>query len=84
VVFGKLLTAVLRGNRCLHIFLTRVSGIEVNQDNPNTMYILSGEGDAWLSGGFTTKYGYVSFSNGVFKSTDSGSSWTKTRIFSGH
>ncbi len=59
-----------------------VSGIEVNQDNPNTIYILSGEGDAWLSGGFTTKYGYVSFSNGVFKSTDGGSSWTKTAEFS--
>ncbi len=59
-----------------------VSGIEVNQTNPNTIYVLSGEGDAWLSGGYTSTYGYVSFCNGVFKSTDGGSNWSKTAEFS--
>ena len=58
-----------------------ISGIEVNQDDPTTIYVLSGEGDAWLSGGFTFNYGYVSYSNGVFKSTDNGANWTKTAEF---
>ncbi|HZV69016.1 MAG TPA: hypothetical protein VFG10_05705 [Saprospiraceae bacterium] len=58
-----------------------VSGIEVSKDDPNTIYILSGEGDAWISGGFTFNYGYVSYSNGVYKSTDGGNSWTSTAEF---
>lgn len=58
-----------------------ISGIEINHDDPNTIYVLSGEGDAWLSGGYTSSYGYVSYSNGVFKSTDNGANWSKTAEF---
>jgi len=58
-----------------------ISGIEIKQNDPNTILVLTGEGDAWLSGGFTSDYGYVSYSNGVFKSTDNGSNWSKTAEF---
>lgn len=58
-----------------------VSGIEVAKNDPSTIYVLTGEGDAFISGGFTSRFGYVSFSNGVFKSTDGGASWQKTAEF---
>ncbi len=58
-----------------------VSGIEVSKTDPNDLYILTGEGDAWMSGGYTQKFGYTSYSNGVFKSTDGGSNWSQTAPF---
>ncbi|HEX5111334.1 MAG TPA: hypothetical protein VFV79_00695 [Saprospiraceae bacterium] len=59
-----------------------ISGIEIKQDDPNTIYVLSGDGDAWFpSNGFTSNFGYVSYSNGVFKSTDNGANWSKTAEF---
>ena len=55
-----------------------VSGIEISEADPNDIYVLSGEGDAWLSMGYTFDYGFVSYSNGVFKSTDGGTTWKET------
>ena len=50
-----------------------VSGIIVSYDNPNVLYVLTGDGDG---GGFITNLGYRSYSIGVMKSTDGGVNWT--------
>lgn len=49
-----------------------VSGIVVNEDDPNDIYVLTGDGDG---GGFITGFGYRSYSVGVMKSTNGGSTW---------
>ena len=58
-----------------------ISGIVVI--NSNTIYILTGDGDARSSGGFTFQSGYIRYSAGVLKSTDGGSSWQRTADFPG-
>jgi len=50
-----------------------VSGIVVDADNPNTLYVLSGDGDSYINGGLV----YQRASIGVLKSTDGGNNWTK-------
>ena len=56
-----------------------ISGIEIKADDPNTIYVLSGEGDDWFSG--SSFFNYVSLSNGVFKTTDAGANWSATAPF---
>ncbi|HLF63884.1 MAG TPA: hypothetical protein VI603_09025 [Saprospiraceae bacterium] len=53
-----------------------ISGIIVSYADPNTLYILTGDGDA-SGGGFTFDFGYVRKSAGVYKSTDGGVNWTQ-------
>ncbi|MEO7307783.1 MAG: 3-coathanger stack domain-containing protein [Ferruginibacter sp.] len=58
-----------------------ISGIVVV--NSNTLYVLTGDGDANSNEGFTFKSGYIRYSAGVLKSTDAGSSWQRTADFPG-
>lgn len=55
-----------------------ISGIVVSHADPNTIYILTGDGDAINSGGFSATWGYANYSVGVLKSTDGGINWFKT------
>jgi photosystem II stability/assembly factor-like uncharacterized protein len=48
------------------------SDIVVDHTNPSIVYVLTGDGDG---GGFVTRFGYRSYSNGVMKSFDSGNTW---------
>ncbi|HLF63454.1 MAG TPA: hypothetical protein VI603_06870, partial [Saprospiraceae bacterium] len=56
---------------------TAISGIVVSHDNPNTIYILTGDGDA-SNGGFIVSAGYWRPSAGVFVSYDAGINWYST------
>ncbi len=59
-----------------------ISGIVVSHTDPNTLYILTGDGDSNM-GGLVEGYGYIRWCQGVFKSTDGGSTWQKTAAFPG-
>ncbi|MES2772911.1 MAG: 3-coathanger stack domain-containing protein [Bacteroidota bacterium] len=57
-----------------------VSGIVVDYNNANTIYVLTGDGDA-SGGGFVSSYGFLQQSVGVLKSTDGGDTWNQTGTF---
>jgi photosystem II stability/assembly factor-like uncharacterized protein len=59
-----------------------ISGIAINPDNTNTIYILTGDGDS-NGGGLVDNYGYMRLSIGVLKSTNGGANWTKMGPFPG-
>ena len=59
-----------------------ISGIVVDYNNPNTIYVLTGDGDSDISGGFVLGFGYLRSSMGVFKSTDGGTTWAPTGVLS--
>jgi photosystem II stability/assembly factor-like uncharacterized protein len=59
-----------------------ISGIAINPDNTNMIYILTGDGDS-NGGGLVDNYGYMRLSIGVLKSTNGGANWTKMGIFPG-
>ena len=59
-----------------------ISGIAINPDNTNTIYILTGDGDS-NGGGLVDNYGYMRLSIGVLKSTNGGSNWTRMGDFPG-
>lgn len=57
-----------------------ISGMVVSYNNPNILYILTGDGDSNI-GGFVQNFGYMRLSQGVFKSTDAGYTWQQTGAF---
>lgn len=57
-----------------------VSGIAISGSNPNTIYILSGDGDT-SDNGLPNTYLYRSESTGVYKTIDGGDNWFKTNSF---
>ena len=59
-----------------------ISGIAVSHSNANTIYVLSGDGDSDITGGFVNDFGYIRESAGVFKSTDNGETWQQTGTLS--
>ncbi len=59
-----------------------ISGIVIDPVNPNTIYILTGDGDSDF-GGLVSDFGYMRLSIGVLKSTDGGSNWSITGEFPG-
>ncbi|MES2774019.1 MAG: 3-coathanger stack domain-containing protein [Bacteroidota bacterium] len=50
-----------------------VSGIVIDKNNTNIIYVLTGDGDAHLA----VDYGYLRKSIGILKSTDGGTTWTR-------
>ncbi len=60
-----------------------VSGIVVSHADAQTIYALTGDGDAFASRGFTFNFGYIRYSVGVLKSTDGGQTWNRTASFPG-
>lgn len=56
-----------------------ISGIVVDHADPNTIYVLTGDGDSYLpAGGLVTNSGYQRFSLGVVVTHDGGVTWEKT------
>ena len=55
-----------------------VSGIVVDHSNPTTLYVLTGDGDAFVSGYFVFNAGYIRLSVGVLVSYDAGVTWQPT------
>jgi photosystem II stability/assembly factor-like uncharacterized protein len=60
--------------------LIAISGIAVNYNNPNIIYILTGDGDSHRPGYFVTNAGYSANCDGVYKTTDGGITWYKTGV----
>lgn len=57
-----------------------ISGIVVDHTDPNTLYVLTGDGDsfAWDGVGLVAKSGYAQYSVGVLVSHDGGLTWEQT------
>lgn len=55
-----------------------ISGIVVDHSSPNTIYVLTGDGDTYISDYFVYQAGYNQLSAGVLKSTDGGDTWEMT------
>jgi photosystem II stability/assembly factor-like uncharacterized protein len=54
-----------------------ISGIVVDHSNPNTIFVLTGDGDASNSTTFLNLSGYLRLSEGIFASYDGGTTWVK-------
>ena len=54
-----------------------IGGVVVDHANPNTIYILTGDGDG-SPGGFVWAMGYTRRSAGIYKSYDGGITWEET------
>lgn len=54
-----------------------VSGIVIDRDNANTLYVLTGDGDSNIANGFVNLFGYIRPSIGILRSTDGGATWSK-------
>lgn len=59
-----------------------ISGIGLDPNDVNTIYILTGDGDSDISG-LVEDFGYMRFSIGVLRSTDGGARWTRLSPFPG-
>ncbi|MCF6170591.1 MAG: hypothetical protein L3J66_06405 [Bacteroidales bacterium] len=61
-----------------------ISGIVVSHADPNTIYVLTGDGDAYNAGYFVVRAGYHKLSVGVLVSHDGGDTWEQTgQLFNG-
>ena len=54
-----------------------ISGIIVSHDNPNKIFILTGDADSEYIGGFVQQFGYTRPTQGVYRSLNGGSTWAK-------
>jgi hypothetical protein len=54
-----------------------VSGIVIDRDNANTIYVLTGDGDSNIPNGLVFGFGYIRPSIGILKSIDGGATWSK-------
>ncbi|MCX6315847.1 MAG: hypothetical protein NTW29_01040 [Bacteroidetes bacterium] len=59
-----------------------ISGIGLDPNDANTIFILTGDGDSDISG-LVSDFGYMRFSIGVLRSTDGGVRWTRLAPFPG-
>ncbi len=55
-----------------------ISGIVLDHSNTNRLYVLTGDGDSYISGGFVNSSGYLRLSAGVLVSHDGGTTWEQT------
>ena len=60
---------------------TGISGIEIDPNDPDHIYILTGDGDSQDFGGLVAGFGYSRFSIGVLETFDGGTLWKKTGEF---
>ena len=59
-----------------HLPSLGISGIVVSHDNPNEIFILTGDADSDnIAGGLVLNMGYVRKTKGVFRSLDGGATW---------
>ncbi|MES2648258.1 MAG: 3-coathanger stack domain-containing protein [Bacteroidota bacterium] len=65
-----------------NISVLAISGIVINPNNTNNIFILTGDGDSDI-GGLVDDFGYMRYSIGVLRTTNGGSSWTKMGDFPG-
>ncbi|MBK9736945.1 MAG: hypothetical protein IPO92_19135 [Saprospiraceae bacterium] len=60
-----------------------ISGIAINYNNPDIIYILTGDGDESSNGAIVDTFGYRSACNGVYKTVNGGANWSKLPDFPG-
>ncbi len=61
-----------------------ISGVVVDQSNPNTIYVLTGDGDTYGNNYLVVLAGYHKLSVGVLVSHDAGQTWQQTgELFNG-
>ncbi len=58
-----------------------VSGIVISRSNPNTLYVLTGDGDSYAPGYLVFNFGFSRPCGGVLKSTDGGVNWSRVGSF---
>ncbi|MCX6303544.1 MAG: hypothetical protein NT040_01110 [Bacteroidetes bacterium] len=58
-----------------------ISGIVISHADPNTIFVLTGDGDAKIGGGLVELAGYLQLSVGVLVSHDAGATWEQTGAF---
>ena len=55
-----------------------ISGIVVSYADPNTIYVLTGDGDSFITNGLVLQSGFLQLSAGVLVSHDAGATWQQT------